>query len=138
MEKLNAKSSSESLWKINKLIDNINQTCDMLVSALDLNSDSVWIYWINLTEKMDTDLVDIMLMKIAEMKNHLIDLKREVNKEFAGNKKDVEKIISSLREVWDNLDNLLLGNGFFRNNFEMPIREIQTMIERVFEEVYVK
>ena len=138
MEKLNAKSSSESLWKINKLIDNISQTCDMLVSALDLNSDSVWIYWINLTEKMDTDLVDIMLMKIAEMKNHLIDLKREVNKEFAGNKKDVEKIISSLREVWDNLDNLLLWNGFYRNNFEMPIREIQTMIERVFEEVYLK
>jgi len=32
---------------------------------------------------MDTDLVDILLRKIAEMKNHLIDLKREVNKEFA-------------------------------------------------------
>jgi len=40
--------------------------------------------------------------------------------------------------VGDNLDSLLLGNGFYRNNFEMPIREVQTMIERVFEEVYVK
>ncbi len=138
MENLNAKLSSNSLWKVNKLIDNINQTCDMLVWVLDLNSESVWVYWISLTEKMDTDLVDIMLRKIAEMKNHLIDLKREVNKEFAGNKKDVEKIISSLREVGDNLDNLLLGNGFYRNNFEMPIREVQTMIERIYEEVHVK
>lgn len=138
MEKANLQSSSESLWKINKLIDNINQTCDMLVWVLDLNSESVWVYWISLTEKMDTDLVDIMLRKISEMKNHLIDLKREVNKKFAGNKKDVEKIISSLREVGDNLDNLLLGNGFYRNNFEMPIREVQTMIERVYEEVHVK
>lgn len=138
MENVNAKLSSASLWKINKLIDSINQTCDMLVSALDLNSDSVWVYGISLTEKMDTDLVDILLRKIAEMKNHLIDLKREVNKEFAWNKKDVERIISSLREVGDNLDSLLLGNGFYRNNFEMPIREVQTMIERVFEEVYVK
>lgn len=138
MEKANLQSSSESLWKINKLIDNINQTCDMLVWVLDLNSESVWVYWISLTEKMDTDLVDIMLRKIAEMKNHLIDLKREANKEFTGNKKDVEKIISSLREVGDNLDNLLLGNGFYRNNFEMPIREVQTMIERVYEEIHVK
>lgn len=138
MEKTNLQSSSESLWKINKLIDNINQTCDMLVSALDLNSDAVGVYGISLTEKMDTEFVDIILLKVAQMKNHLIDLKREVNKEFAGNQKDVEKIISSLREVGDNLDILLLGNGFYRNNFEMPIREVQTMIERVYEEVYVK
>lgn len=138
MEKANLQSSSESLWKINKLIDNINQTCDMLISALDLNSDSVWVYGISLTEKMDTEFVDIILRKVAEMKNHLIDLKREVNKEFAGNKKDVENIISSLKQTWDNLDNLLLANGFYRNNFEMPIREVQTMIERVFEEVHVK
>jgi len=138
MEKANVKNHSESLWKINKLIDNINNTCDMLVSALDLNSDSVWVYGISLTEKMDTDLVDIILRKVDEMKNHLIDLKREVNKEFAGNKKDIHNIISSLKEVGDNLDNLLLGNGFYRNNFEMPIREVQTMIERVFEEVHVK
>lgn len=138
MEKANLQSSSESLWKINKLIDNINQTCDMLISALDLNSDSVWVYGISLTEKMDTEFVDIILRKVAEMKNHLIDLKREVNKEFAGNKKDVENIISSLKQTWDNLDNLLLTNWFYRNNFEMPIREVQTMIERVFEEVHVK
>ena len=138
MEKLNSKLSSESLSKVNKLIDKINQTCDMLVSVLDLNSESVWVYWISLTEKMNTDLVDIMLRKVAEMKNHLIDLKREINKEFAWNKKDIQKVISSLVEVWDNLDNLLLENGFYRNNFEMPIREIQTMIERVYEEVYVK
>ncbi len=138
MEKANAKLSSESLWKINKLIDNINQTCDMLISALDLNSDSVWVYWISLTEKMDTDLVDIILQKIYQMKTHLIELKREVNKEFAGNKKDVETIISSLKETWDNLDNLLLENGFYRNNFEMPIREVQTMIERVYDTVQVK
>jgi hypothetical protein len=68
----------------------------------------------------------------------LIELKREVNKEFAGNKKDVETIISSLKETWDNLDNLLLENGFYRNNFEMPIREVQTMIERVYDTVQVK
>ncbi|MFZ2150804.1 MAG: hypothetical protein WAZ12_00590 [Candidatus Absconditicoccaceae bacterium] len=138
MEKANLQSSSESLGKINSLIDNINQTCDMLVSALDLNSDAVGVYGISLTEKMDTEFVDIILLKVAQMKNHLIDLKREVNKEFSDNQKDVEKIISSLREVGDNLDILLLGNGFYRNNFEMPIREVQTMIERVYEEVYVK
>lgn len=138
MEKVNAKLSSNSLWKVNKLIDKINQTCDMLVSVLDLNSDSVWVYGISLTEKMDTDLVDIMLRKITEMKNHLIDLKREVNKEFSWNKKDIEKILSSLVDVWDNLDNLLLGNGFYRNNFEMPIREVQTMIERVYETVEIR
>lgn len=138
MEKLNSKLSSESLSKVSKLIDKINQTCDMLVSVLDLNSESVWVYWISLTEKMNTDLVDIILRKVAEMKNHLIDLKREVNKEFAWSESDLKKIISSLKEVWDNLDNLLLGNWFYRNNFEMPIREIQTMIERVYEEVYVK
>ena len=138
MEKVNAKLSSESLWKINKLIDNINQTCDMLVSALDLNSDSVWVYGISLTEKMDTDLVDIILQKIYQIKTHLIELKREVNKKFAGNKKDIHNIISSLKETWDNLDNLLLENWFYRNNFEMPIREVQVMIERVYEEVYVK
>lgn len=137
MEKLNSKLSSESLSKVNKLIDKINQTCDMLVGVLDLNSESVWVYGISLTEKMDTDLVDVMLRKIAEMKNHLIDLKREVNKEFAWNKEDVKKIISSLKEIWDNLDNLLLENGFYRNNFEMPIREVQTMIERVYETVEI-
>jgi hypothetical protein len=32
---------------------------------------------------MDTELVDVLLTKIAHMKNHLIDLRREVNKEFA-------------------------------------------------------
>jgi hypothetical protein len=48
---------------------------------------------------MDTDLVDIILQKIYQMKTHLIELKREVNKEFAGNKKDVETIISSLKET---------------------------------------
>ena len=110
----------------------------MLVSALDLNSDAVGVYGISLTEKMDTEFVDIILLKVAQMKNHLIDLNREVNKEFAGNQKDVEKIIFSLREVGDNLDNLLLGNGFYRNNFEMPIREVQSLIERVYEEVHIK
>jgi hypothetical protein len=68
----------------------------------------------------------------------LIQLQLRVNKEFSGNKKDVMNIISSLKDTWDNLDNLLLGNGFYRNNFEMPIRELQTMIERVYEEVHVK
>ncbi len=138
MEKANLQSSSESLWKITKLVDSINQTCEMIISALDANSKSVWIYGISLTEKMDTDLVDIILHKIAEMQTHLIQLQLRVNKEFSGNKKDVMNIISSLKDTWDNLDNLLLGNGFYRNNFEMPIRELQTMIERVYEEVHVK
>lgn len=138
MENSNAKVSSESLWKISKLIDKINQTCDMLVSALDVNSKSVWVYGISLTKKMDTDLVDIMLGKVAEIKTHLIQLHMRVNPEFSGNKKDIQNIISSLQETRDNLDNLLLDNGFYRNNFEMPIREVQTMIERVFEEVHIK
>ncbi len=138
MEKANANNLSASLWKITKLVDSINQTCEMIISALDANSKSVWIYGISLTEKMDTDLVDIILHKIAEMQTHLIQLQLRVNKEFSGNKKDVMNIISSLKDTWDNLDNLLLGNGFYRNNFEMPIRELQTMIERVYEEVHVK
>jgi len=137
MEKANAKLSSESLWKVNKLINKINETCDMLISVLDLNSESVWVYGINLTQKMETEFVDVILRKVAEMKNHLIDLKREVNKEFAWNKKDVEKIVSSLISIWDNLDNLLLTNWFYRNNFEVPIREIQFLIERVYEEVKI-
>jgi hypothetical protein len=48
---------------------------------------------------MDTDLVDIILHKIAEMQTHLIQLQLRVNKEFSGNKKDVMNIISSLKDT---------------------------------------
>jgi len=137
MEKFNAKLSSDSIGKINSLVEKINWTCNALLSALELNSMSVGVYGISVTEKLDSEFVDRVVLNIMNLKNHLKDLKREVNVKVIKNAHDLKNIVSSLTQVVDNLTAVMNENGFFRKTFQMPIDEIKMMVENVMSEIEI-
>jgi hypothetical protein len=47
----------------------------------------------------------------------------------------ITAIIWSLQETSDTLQTFLLSNNFFNTTFQMPVMEIQAVIDQIFEQV---
>ena len=135
----NNKISSESLHHVNSLIKKIEWICksieEWLAMCLEVNSQSAGSYSVTVADKMSTEFVDVIVLNIMKIRNHLTDLKKALPKWFLSNLNDVENILSGLRTTSDTLNAFLLENNFFFNNFQMPVKEIQSAIEAIMEEV---
>jgi hypothetical protein len=70
--------SSESIKRVNVLIDNINSTCDALLSALEFNTEQASGYNMTIVYKMDmnSEFMDRVVTNIVSMKSHLSELKK--------------------------------------------------------------
>lgn len=139
MNDLNSMSISKSVDTVNALIDKINSTCDALISALEINTETTSSYNMTIIQRMDNnnEFIDLVVKNIIAMKKHLSDLKKWVNGKLIVDTLDLETIISWLKETSDKLNNLLLSNNNFNNLYSMPIMEIQNMIDELLDDVKI-
>lgn len=131
MNTLDSFQQRNVITKITALIDKVTATCDALVSALEIDSKTVATYWWVVISKVEKqpDYVDVVILNISKIKNHLRDLKTRTW--FITTKSDVTTILDWLYETSKKLDVLLHSNWAFLTTFELPIQEIQESITAV-------
>ena len=139
MENFNTRLSQESIRNVNSLIQKIEGVCKdiekNLAMCLELNSDSVAQYSVTTANKVESEFVDRVVLNIDKIKNHLRDLKKALSKKVISDTDGITKIVSSLQETSTTLQSFLLSNNFFNNTFHMPVMEIQSAIDQIFEQV---
>ncbi|MFA6256094.1 MAG: hypothetical protein WC606_02820 [Candidatus Absconditabacterales bacterium] len=139
MENFNTKLSSESVRNVNALIQKIEGVCKdiekNLAMCFELNSDSVAKYSVTTANKVESEFVDRIVLNIDKIKNHLRDLKKALNQKVISDMNAITAIIGSLQETSDTLQTFLLSNNFFNTTFQMPVMEIQAVIDQIFEQV---
>ena len=134
---MNHFNSSESLRNVDALVSKIDGLCKDIESALafclEVTSDKVADHGITLTQKMDTEYVDRVVLAMHNMKNHLTQVQKSL-KHFH-NAHDLKKLIAGLQDASDNLNQLLLSNNFFGNTFGLLVSEIQSTIDHILNVV---
>jgi len=139
MENFNAKLSTESVRNVQTLIQKIEGVCKdiekSLFSSLDLNGDSISDFSVSTAEKVESEFVNVVVDNITKIKLHLGDLKKALNQKVITDITTIEKIIGSLQDTSATLQTFLLANNFNNNTFQMPVMEIQSAIDQIFEEV---
>jgi hypothetical protein len=89
--------SSQSVNRINILIDKINATCDALISALEINSEKVSSYNMTIVDRMNvnSEFIDLVVKNIISIKTHLGELKDGLNNQnLLSDTLDLENLIS--------------------------------------------
>ena len=76
MESTNSIQSNENLAN---LMDKINETCDALISALEINAESVGQYGGWVAHQISTEYIDLLIKNILKIKYHLLRLEKEIN-----------------------------------------------------------
>ena len=123
--------STESGRKISKLIDKINSTCNDLLDTLILKPDAVGNYGVVISQKLDTEFVDRIVRNIWILKNHLKDLKSNMNEEL--DEKWVKEIAKGLLDTSDQLNEFVTSNRFFHNSFGWAVEEVNTLIKKILD-----
>ena len=134
---VNSMSLSKSVDTVNALIDKINSTCDALMAALEMNTESVSFYNMTIVDRMNinSEFIDRVVSNIIAMKKHLSDLKKWINGDLIMDTWDLQTVVSWLMETSDKLNELLLSDNNFNNVYDFAINEIQTLIEQVLDEI---
>jgi len=139
MENFNTRLSSESIRNVNALIQKIEGVCKDIEKSLamcfELNWDSVAKFSVTTANKVESEFVNVVIDNITKIKLHLGDLKKALSKKVISDITDIEKIIESLQDTSATLQTFLLANNFNNNNFQMPVMEIQSAIDQIFEQV---
>ena len=136
---LDSVSLAKSVDTVNALIDKINSTCDALMAALEFNTETVSSYNMTIVQRMNinSEFIDRVVSNIIAMKKHLSDLKKWINWDLIEDTLDLQTIVSGLRETSDKLNELLLSDNNFNNVYDFAINEIQTLIEKVLDEIKI-
>lgn len=131
--------NAASFNNVNSLVQKIDSlTKDIekaLAFCLEVNGDKVAQHSVSLTQKCDTEFVDTIVVALHNMKNHLLDLRKWLTS-FKSSE-EMTTIVQWLMTSSDNLQQLLLSNNFFHNTFQLLVSEVQTMIDRVLEQIPV-
>lgn len=132
MESVNSIQSSE---RLSQLMDQINETCNALISALEVNSSSVWEYGWSVAHQISTEYVDILIKNLLKIKYHIVRLQKELNTGLISSPEDLQNIIWWLQNTMDTIDEVCLNDGYLRNQFAFAIDEIKNMIKEMISEV---
>lgn len=137
----NTPRSSESLRNVSELVKKIEGICKNieanLAMCLEVSSDKVGSYSVTTAAQIESEFVDKIVVSIQKIRIHLDELKRALPKSLISTSQDVANIITSLHETSNTLNEFLLKNNFFYNNFQLPVMELQAAIEQIAEEVEV-
>jgi len=131
--------SSESINRVNALVDKINSTCDALLGALEFNTEEASGYNMTIVYRMNmqSEFMDLVVKNIESMKIHLGQLKDWVSTNMIWNTLDLTTVVSGLRETSDKLNDLLLSNNNFNNVYSMSVMEIQNKINEVLDVIKI-
>ena len=113
MESVNSIQSNE---KLSNLMDKINETCNALISALEINAESVGAYGGWVAHQISTEYIDLLIKNILKIKYHLVRLEKELN----------NGLISSQDEL-----------KYLRNQFSFATDELKDLITKMLDEITI-
>ena len=134
MESANSIQSNE---KLSNLMDKINETCDALISALEVNAQSVWEYGGWVAHHINTEYVDILIKNILKIKYHLQRLEKELNNGLISSEEELKLIVGGLLDTIDAIDTVCAKDGFLRNQFSFATDELKDLITKMLDEMNI-
>ena len=134
MESINSIQSSE---KLSNLMDKINETCDALISALEVNAQSVGEYGGWVAHQISTEYIDILIKNILKIKYHLMRLEKELNNGLISSEEELNCIIWWLLDTMDTIDTVCANDGYLRNQFSFATDELKDLIIKMLDEINI-
>ena len=134
MESLNSLQSNE---KLSNLLDKINETCDALISALEVNAQSVGEYGGWVAHQINTEYVDILIKNILKIKYHLLRLEKELNNGLINSEDELKCIVWGLLDTIDTIDTVCANAGYLRNQFSFATDELKDLISKILDEITI-
>ena len=134
MESSNSILSNE---KLSNLINKINETCNALISALEINAESVGGYSWWVAHQINTEYIDILIKNILKIKYHLLRLEKELNNWFASSQNELKYIIWGLLDTIDTIDTVCANDGYLRNQFSFATNELKDLITKMLDEITI-
>jgi hypothetical protein len=118
-------------------MDKINETCNALISALEVNAESVGGYSGWVAHKINTEYIDILIKNILKIKYHLLRLEKELNNGLISSQEELKYIIEWLLDTIDTIDTVCANNGYLRNQFSFATDELKELITKMLDEITV-
>ena len=134
MESTNLIQSNE---KLSNLMDKINETCNALISALEVNAESVGSYGGWIAHQINTEYIDILIKNILKIKYHLLRLEKEVNNWLIYSEEELKCIIWGLLDTLDTIDEVCINDGYLRNQFSFATDELKELITKMLNEITI-
>ena len=134
MESSNSSMLSE---KLVQTMEKINETCNALISALEVNAQAVWEYGGGVAHKINTEYVDILIKNILKIKYHLLRLERELNNWLISSEDELKFIVGWLLDTMDTIDTVCANDGYLRNQFSFATDELKDLITKMLDEITI-
>ena len=134
MESTNSIQSNERLANI---MDKINETCDALISALEVNAQSVGEYGGWVAHQINTEYVDLLIKNILKIKYHLLRLEKELNNGLINSQEELKLIVGWLLDTIDTIDTVCANDGYLRNQFSFATDELKELITKMLDEINI-
>lgn len=134
MESINSIQSSE---KLSNLMDKINETCDALISALEVNAQSVGEYGGWVAHQISTEYIDLLIKNILKLKYHLLRLEKELNNGLISSQDELKFIVGWLLDTIDTIDEVCANDWYLRNQFSFAIDELKELITKMLDEITI-
>jgi len=134
MESINSIQSSE---KLSQLMDKINETCNALISALEVNAQSIGEYGGWIAHKISTEYIDILIKNLLKIKYHLQRLQKELDNGLITSEEELKCIVWWLLDTLDTIDSVCLNDWYLRNQFSFATDELKDMIIKMLDEVTI-
>ena len=134
MDSLNSIQSSE---KLSNLINKINETCNALISALEVNAQSVWEYSGWIASQISSEYVDLLIKSILKIKYHLLRLQKELNNGLISSEEELKLIVGGLLDTIDAIDTVCANDGYLRNQFSFATDELKDLITKMLDEINI-
>ena len=134
MDSLNSIQSSE---KLSNLINKINETCNALISALEVNAQSVWGYTGWVASQINSEYVDLLIKSLLKIKYHLLRLEKELNNGLISSEEELKLIVGWLLDTIDAIDTVCAKDWFLRNQFSFATDELKDLIIKMLDEMNI-
>ena len=134
MESSNSIQSNERLAN---LMDKINETCNALISALEVNAQAVGEYGRWVAHQINTEYIDILIKNILKIKYHLVRLEKELNNGLITSQDELKLIVGWLLDTMDTIDTVCTNDGYLRNQFSFATDELKDLITKMLDEINI-
>ena len=134
MESLNSVQSNE---KLSNLMDKISETSNALISALEVNAESVGSYGGWVAHQINTEYVDLLIKNILKIKYHLLRLEKELNNGLITSEVELKSIVWGLLDTMDTIDTVCANDGYLRNQFSFATDELKDLITKMLDEITI-
>jgi hypothetical protein len=118
-------------------MEKIDETCNALISALEVNAQSVWEYGGWVAHKINTEYIDLLIKNILKIKYHLFRLEKELNNGLISSQEELRYIIGWLLDTIDTIDTVCANDWYLRNQFSFATDELKELITKMLNEITI-